>query len=268
MIKIFKSLKFRESENKMKYVGNVKNAISDFESKKNNNLLFLLKYRFSWMNKYIKKKVIGIEVGAGAGFSKYFIKNKNLLITDILDNNHLDLKKIDAQNTNLEKNKYDFIIASNVIHHLSNPFIFFLEMHRILKKNGRLIVFEQNCSILFQLITYITKHEGFNFCINVFSKKNNLFPKKKPWLGNIAIANLLFDKQDVFHKNFGHIFKIEYHKYCECLIFLNSGGVYSKIFLIPLNNFFLKILMYIDILLCYLLPGFFSLSRKVVIRKV
>ena len=56
MIKIFKSLKFRESENKMKYVGNVKNAISDFESKKNNNLLFLLKYRFSWMNKYIKKK--------------------------------------------------------------------------------------------------------------------------------------------------------------------------------------------------------------------
>ena len=34
MIKIFKSLKFRESENKMKYVGDVKNAISDFESKK------------------------------------------------------------------------------------------------------------------------------------------------------------------------------------------------------------------------------------------
>jgi SAM-dependent methyltransferase len=267
-MKIFKKLKFRKSENRMKYVGDVKNAKKDFESKKNNNLTFLIKNRFKWMNKYIKKKDFGIEVGAGVGFSKYYIKNKNLLITDILNNDHLDLKKIDAQNSKLPQKKYNFVIASNVIHHLSNPIIFFIEMHRILKKNGKVIIFEQNCSVLFQLITYITKHEGYNFCIDVWNKKNHLFPKNEPWSGNIAIANLLFDKQDLFHKNLGHMFKIEYHKYCECFIFLNSGGVYSKTFYIPLNNFSLKILMYIDNFLSFFLPSLFSLSRKLVIKKI
>ena len=55
------------------------------------------------MNNFIKETDIGIEVGAGAGFSRDFIKNKNLRLSDMSNDDHLDLVNIDAQNTKLEK---------------------------------------------------------------------------------------------------------------------------------------------------------------------
>ena len=55
------------------------------------------------MKNFIGENEKGLEVGAGAGFSKYFIKNKDFLISDIQNHNHLDLKNIDAQNTKLER---------------------------------------------------------------------------------------------------------------------------------------------------------------------
>ena len=58
----------------------------------NKNLIFLLNRRFSWMKNFIDENEKGLEVGAGAGFSKYFIKNKDFLISDIQNHNHLDLK--------------------------------------------------------------------------------------------------------------------------------------------------------------------------------
>ena len=55
------------------------------------------------MNNFIKDEHKGIEVGSGAGFIKDFIKNKNLKLTDLGDDDHLDFKKIDAQNTGLKE---------------------------------------------------------------------------------------------------------------------------------------------------------------------
>ena len=40
----------------------------------------MLKERFEWMNKYIKKEDLGLEVGAGAAFSKEFIISKNFKV--------------------------------------------------------------------------------------------------------------------------------------------------------------------------------------------
>ena len=44
-------------------------------------------------------------------------------------------------------------------------------MHRILKKEGKLIIFESYCSIFFQIATIIMKHEGFDFTKNVWDEK-------------------------------------------------------------------------------------------------
>ena len=44
----------------------------------------------------------------------------------------------------------------------------------------------------------------------------------------------------MFSNQLGDYFNIEYEKLTECFIFLNSGGVTSKTFCIPLNNFFLN----------------------------
>ena len=133
MIKITQKAVFDSKSNRMKKIGDVENAINEFKKKRNKNLDFLLKKRFSWMKKFIKEKNTGLEVGAG-GFSKNFIKNKNFKISDLAMYDHLDFKNVDAQKTQFESNYYDFVIAVNMIHHVPYPIKFLNEMHRILKK--------------------------------------------------------------------------------------------------------------------------------------
>ena len=123
------------------------------------------------MNDFINENDVGIEVGSGAGFSKEFIKNRNFKLTDLGSDDHLDYKNIDAQNTGFEDNSFNYVIASNMIHHIPFPIKFFKEMNRILKKNGKLIIFESYCSLIFQLATLIMKHEGFDFTLDVWDEK-------------------------------------------------------------------------------------------------
>ena len=122
-IKISKKLKFSIKEDKMKHIGNVTKVLEDL--KKNKNLYFLIKNRFDWMNNFIELNKSGIEVGAAAGFSKIFTKNKSILITDFCNDDHLNIKNLDAQKTNLKNESFDYIIASNMIHHVPYPIKFF-----------------------------------------------------------------------------------------------------------------------------------------------
>jgi len=264
-IRISKKLKFSIKEDKMKHIGNVTKVLDDL--KKNKNLYFLIKNRFNWMNNFINPDEFGIEVGAAAGFSKIFTKNKSILITDFCSDYHLDIKNLDAQKTNLKNESLDYIIASNMIHHIPYPLKFFYEMYRILKSGGRLIIFEPNCSLLFQIITMITKHEGYDFTINPWSLEKPIIEEKHLWAGNMAASNLIFDNTILFKEKLGNKFLVTHHKYAECITFINSGGVYSKTIYFPLNNFFLRLIKIIDNFLCYSMPSIFALGRQIVLEK-
>ena len=268
MIRITNKIRFDPHTNRMHKTGNIRNAIDSFNQRKNKNLYFLLKKRYEWMKKFIKDDDIGLEVGAGAGFSKKFILNKDFKISDLADNDHLDHKNIDAQDTKLEKSSYDFIIASNMVHHVPFPNKFFFEMYRLLKPGGKLIIQEAYCSIIFQLITIIMRHEGFDFTKNVWSETETMSNANDVWAGNIAVPHLLFDDQIKFEEKFGSKFKIKHQKIYECLIFLNSGGVSSKTFYIPLSNFFLKLLNILDKILVGLFPKFFGMGRQIILEKI
>ena len=195
MIKFFRKIQFTNDENRMKSIANTKIAREMYYSSKSENVKFLLNKRFSWMNSFIKESDLGIEVGSGAGFSKEFIKNKNFKLTDLGDDDHLDFKNIDAQNTGFKDESYDYVIASNMIHHIPFPLKFFKEMNRILKKKGKLIIFESYCSLTFQLATIIMKHEGFDFTLDVWDEKNPKSDEKDAWHGNIAVPHLIFDNK-------------------------------------------------------------------------
>ena len=267
MIKIFRKIQFSHNENRMKSIANTKIARELYYSSKSKNVKFLLNERFSWMNDFIQDEETGIEVGSGAGFSKDFIKNKNFKLTDIGEDDHLDFKNIDAQSTGFESESFDYVIASNMIHHIPFPIKFFKEMNRIIKKGGKLIIFESYCSLIFQLDTIIMKHEGFDFTLDVWDEKNPKSDEKNAWHGNIAVPHLIFDDKAKFEKNLGKYFKIEYEKLTECFIFLNSGGVTSKTKCIPLNNFFLNLLNKIDRILVKLFPKIFCMGRRIVLKK-
>ena len=86
------------------------------------------------MNSFIENHHYGIEVGSGTGFSKDYIENKNFKTSDISSASHLDFKNIDAQKTGFPDENFDYVIASNMVHHIPYPIDFFKEMNRILKK--------------------------------------------------------------------------------------------------------------------------------------
>lgn len=268
MIKLKKAISFNPKSNRMRVVADIKKAIEDFNLNKNKNLDFLLKNRFSWMKEFINEDDEGLEVGAGAGFSKRYIKNKRYKISDFSSEDHLDLKEIDAQDTKLESNKYEFVIASNMLHHVPYPIKFLNEMFRILKPGGKLIIQEAHCSIVFQLVTIIMRHEGFDFTKDVWDEEIPMTDENDLWAGNIALPILIFDNKKKFEEKFGTKFEIVHNKLYEFLIFLNSGGVTSKTFYIPLNKFFLKLLNYIDIILTKFFPNIFALGRQIVLKKI
>ena len=267
MLKIINKIQFSPDQNRMKKIADVENAVKEFSLKKNKNLDFLLEKRFLWMKNFIKNNDKGVEVGAGGGFSKNFIKNKNFKISDLAQFRHLDHKNVDAQNTRYESNSYDFVIAVNMIHHVPYPTKFFDEMHRILKVGGKLIIQEANCSLIFQLVTILMRHEGFDFTKNVWSKESPLSDENDIWSGNIAVPHLIFDNKEAFEKNLGSKFSMIHQKFYECFVFLNSGGVSSKTFYIPLNKNFLKILNCIDGILTKIFPSIFAMGRQIVLKK-
>jgi len=89
-------------------------------------------------------------------FSKLFTKNKLILISDFSNDTHLDIKNLDAQKTNLQSETFDYIIASNMIHHVPYPIKFFYEMHRILKKNGN-VKLNENKSGVYVNLSFLPK---------------------------------------------------------------------------------------------------------------
>ena len=137
----------------------------------------------------------------------------------------------------------------------------------ILKKGGNLIIFESYCSIVFQLITIIMKHEGFDFTVNVWDDNKASSDENNAWHGNIAVPHLIFDNKKEFDEKLGNLFKIKYENFSECFIFLNSGGVTSKTKCLPMNRFFLNLLNFIDIILVKLFPKIFCMGRKIVLTK-
>ena len=120
MIKIFNKLIFKIDSTKLQK-DTISRVIDDFVSGRNKNLIFLVKQRFEWMQKFIKPNDIGLEVGAGAAFSKKLLKSKIIHTSDLSNYDHLDFKNIDAEKTGYENSTYDFVIASNMIHHDVNP---------------------------------------------------------------------------------------------------------------------------------------------------
>ena len=133
MIKIFKKLIFKTELTKLQK-HSISNVISDFELGKNKNLVFLAQKRFEWMQEFIKSDDIGLEVGAGAAFSKKILNSKFIHTSDFSNDVHLDFKNVDAEKTKFKNSSYDFVIAANMIHHVPHPVLFLEETHRILKK--------------------------------------------------------------------------------------------------------------------------------------
>lgn len=259
--------KVSHNQNRMKDEGDVVKARADFLKNPSNNLKFLLKNRYEWMNEYIGDDSRGVEVGCGTGVSKFYIKAKNFLLTDYSNNDWLDVKNVDALNMPFNNESFDFIISSNMVHHVPYPIKFLKEMHRLLRPGGLILIQEINASFLMRLFLRLMRHEGYSFEIDIFNEEVVCTDPRDSWSANCAIPNLLFDNENKFRQKVSY-FEIVKNKHSEFFIFLNSGGVIAKTFYIPMPLSLLKIIKRIDDVLVKISPKIFALQRQIVLKKV
>jgi SAM-dependent methyltransferase len=261
--------KFRPShgQNRMGHEGDVEGAREYYLSGKNRNLKYLLKSRTDWMNNFLTSSMHGVELGAGIGASRDFIQARSLILTDFSNGDWLDEVGVDALNTPFKNSTFDFVIASNMIHHVSHPSKFMFECERILKPGGLLLIQEIHTSLMMRLILRIMRHEGFDETIDVFDENSPCNDPLDPWSANCSVPKLLFDNHEKFCLSFPN-WSVAFDVNTEFLTFLNSGGVIAKTKYIPMNEFMLTALSRFDKFLVFLLPNFFALQRQVVLKKL
>lgn len=252
--------------NRMKNLGDLKAAREDYYKNRPGNLTYLLKQRYTWMNEYIDGKETVIEIGSGAGIGEEFIHNKNLKLTDVQKYDWIDLE-VDALNPPFEDGTIDAIIASNMIHHLARPVVFFQQMARILKPSGLLVIHEVNNSVLMRFLLWLMRHEGWSYDEDVFDIKTVSNDPDDPWSANCAVPQILFKNPAKFESHFKE-FKVLRNELCEGFIFPLSGGVTAKTKIIQLPYFLLELVGWLDRILISLVPRVFALGRRVVLQRL
>lgn len=198
-----------------------------------------------------------LEIGSGTGTFKKL--NSSITSSDIVPCEWLD-KCIDAHNIPYKNNSLSNIVMIDVLHHLQNPVKFLHQAHRVLNRNGRVLMIEPFPSPTSLIACKIFHPEPFIFNADLFSK-NKLTKKSQPWDSNQAIPYLLFYKHlNKFNRLFKTKFKIiKKYKFSFFLYPLSGGFEHKQLipnFLFPLSNLFEKLLTPFKDLLafrCYLI---------------
>lgn len=258
--------------NKMKHEGDLFHSRKSFLKEKNNNLNFLLKTRYGWIEKHIDNYISNtdnkypkiIELGCGCGFIKFFSKKK-IILTDLNKYKWVDFSTRAEDLKKIKNNSTDILILSHIFHHIKNISLFFRNATRVLKKDGIIIIHDPELSFTFKLVIYLMKHEGYDIISNPYYNFKG-YKKANPWAANVAIAKLVFSDEKKFKKKFPSL-KIIENSLAEFFIFALSGGVVAKTLKIELPKFLLYLFHYLDIFLVALLPSIFPWTRRVVIKK-
>lgn len=251
------------AENRMRHEGDLVGSRKRFIERRTANLDHLLRSRYEWMNEFSADASTIYELGCGAGFSRFYLRNPKLKLTDAAPNAWVDLV-VDAQNMPFADSSVDVLVASHMIHHIASPADFFAEVRRVLRPGGRLLISEIYTSWLMRFVLGLMKHEGWSYEVDVFHSKTCNDPRDL-WSANCAIPEMLFRDPDRFERETG--LRLAKFERCECLTFLNSGGVNAKTFLIPLPRVLLKAVSAADRWLVRLAPRAFALGLKAVVEK-
>jgi decaprenylphospho-beta-D-ribofuranose 2-oxidase len=233
----------------------------DFFSKKNKNLNYLLRKRYSFIEENLINKDRILEIGSGAGLSKSFI-SAEFISSDIIDNKWIDVC-CNVENIPYPDNYFDAVFSSNAFLHFDNPVKALKEMERVLCPGGILIINDIKLSLCHKLLIKILKHEGYNHNINPYKQKikktNNTF------YANGANLDLLLRDKDAFKKNFNLSITNDFSS--EFFLYLFSGGVTAKYPTIGLPNSILSFFSIVDSFLITVAPKVFGLSRTLTLIK-
>jgi SAM-dependent methyltransferase len=170
-----------------------------------------------------------LEIGAGGGNLKEYYPN--LIASDYTYCEWLDVI-LDAQRLPFHDSSLRNIIMVDVLHHLEYPTLFLKEAQRVLKNNGRLIMFEPYISPFSYLTYHYLHQEDVDFKVDIFhQEKTALDFQKKPFDGNSAIPTIIFFKEiEKFKQKFPPL-QIVKQKLLSIILYPLSGGFEHKCFI-------------------------------------
>ncbi|UCD28215.1 MAG: class I SAM-dependent methyltransferase [Planctomycetota bacterium] len=128
-----------------------------------------------------------LEVGAGTGNFKSFWPE--LIVSDLIETPYVDLVA-DGTMLPLAAGSLSNLVVIDLLHHLHDPHKFFDEAARVLKPGGRILIIEPYITLLSYVCYFAVHHE--DICFSEYGKSST---KEDPWEGNLAMMNLLFDRQ-------------------------------------------------------------------------
>ena len=165
-----------------------------------------------------EEKVL-VELGSGAGFIKEVISN--VITSDILELPNVD-KVFSALEMPFEKASVDAFFMFDVLHHITDPRVFFREALRCLKIGGRIVMIEPANTLWSRFIYRNFHHELFDT-----QAKWELGSRKAEPLsyGNGALAWIIFSRdRRIFEDEFPSLRIVRMHNHTP-LRYLLSGGL-------------------------------------------
>jgi len=210
-------------------------------------------------NIYLSDKKKILELGSGGGNIKKVIKE--CITSDQFKNKNIDRIE-NIYKINFKKNSISNIILIDVFHHLQFPSLALKEIHKVLIKNGRIIMVEPAMGLIPRIVYKIFHYEpnGFNLKI----KWNNI-PKKIP-SSNKYFAAQAIPWRAFFLKelNLKSKYSIKLIKPFSDFAFLLSGG-YSYKALYP--KILYSLIKLIDKILTSISIRIFSARMLIVLEK-
>ena len=216
-------------------------------------------YKTIKKNIYISNKSKILEIGSGGGNIKKVIPK--CITSDQFKNANIDRIE-NIYKINFKKNSISNIILIDVFHHLRFPNLALKEIHRILIKNGRIIMIEPAMGLIPRLIYKIFHYEPNGFNLNI---KWNDIPKKIPSANQYFAAQSMTWRAFFLRElNLKSKYKIKLVKPFSDFAFLLSGGYSYNAFYPKFLYSFMKL---IDKILTSISIKIFSSRMLVVLEK-
>ena len=166
-----------------------------------------------------------LELGGGSGNLTEFLPEA--ITSDVVFAPWLDAV-MDAHAIPFKKESLDNIVLFDVLHHLAAPAVFFHEVERVLKPEGRAVLMEPYVSWLSHPVYRFLHAEGMTWDKDPFVDQS--LERKEPFEGNQAVPTLIFQKQK---ERFSEIFprlRIIRQKTMDIFLYPLSGGFHNPSF--------------------------------------
>ena len=200
-----------------------------------------------------------LEIGSGPGNVKEIINN--CITTDQFINTNIDQIE-NIYNLSFNDNSISNIIMLDVFHHLEFPALALKEIHRVLVKNGRVIMIEPGMGIIPKIIFKIFHSEPLGLELKIDWKKiPNFIPDLDSYFAAQSISWRAFYNGELnLEKKFNKVLIKPFSDFA----YLASGG-YSYPPLYPM--FLYKMIKKIDKYLTFISKKIFSARILIVLSK-